>query len=52
MSKKSKKGGVVAFKLSPKVSDDEFIVQEQQLKKKLLEDKLCKEKLILSKCGG
>jgi hypothetical protein len=44
MSKKSKKGTAVAFKLSPKVSDDISIVQEQQLKKKLLEDKLCKLK--------
>jgi hypothetical protein len=42
MSKKSKKGQSVAFKLTPKTENEEAQVKELQIKKKILEDKLSK----------
>ena len=40
MSKKTKKGGAVSIKLTPKANDEASQVQELQMKKKLFEEKL------------
>ena len=42
MSKKTKKGQGILFKPTPKTENEVAQVQELQLKKKLLEDKLSK----------
>ena len=43
MSKKPKKGAAITVKLTPKTNDDNLMVQELHLKKKLFEDKLSKK---------